>query len=113
MKGERNGMYGKTGTESPNFGKIRNNEHKQNYRLSKLGKKNPNFGKILTEEEKHNISEKMKGKNSKMITVFDSFESNVIKIETKIYWENKHRYFNMNSKCYKLWKQSIQEDAIL
>jgi len=63
-RGENNAMYGKKGKNSPNFGKIRTEEHRVKYSISRKKDWEENYdeiyNKIFTEEYKTNMSTKMK-----------------------------------------------------
>lgn len=51
VRGERNGMFGKTGEQNPFYGKKHSAELKEKWREMRLGDRNPNYqGKSFTEK---------------------------------------------------------------
>ena len=68
------------------------------------GEHNSFYGKIHSVESKQKMSDANKG----MIVAFDDVDKKVVRISKKMYYENKHRFFNTSSFVYRNWKSSIE-----
>jgi len=64
LHGENNPNFGKTGEDTPMFGKHHSEETKQKIREALLGARNHNFGKHHSEETKQKIREAKSGENN-------------------------------------------------
>jgi len=60
-RGENNGMFGKRGEDSPNFGQTRSDKFKQGQSVRMSGENNGMFGKHLSDNAKFLKSQKMTG----------------------------------------------------
>jgi hypothetical protein len=117
LKGEKNGMFGKTKEQNPFYKKTHSLDQKKKWREMRMGEKNSNYGaKSFTEETYKKLRRpKPKGSNYKgtpgKITCIDK-KGNAIQINKELYncqkqsnkppcdWE----YVNTNSKEAKLRK---------